>query len=72
MAPSEVMKKKNWKKKKAVWINDWLERREEKGAYNNIISDCHHFHQGNLIGAGSGLSEGVRWVREKSCPFQRI
>ena len=29
--------------------------REVKGAYNNIISDHHHFHWKNLIGTDSIL-----------------
>ena len=40
---SEIMKKKR-KKIRAVYIKDWLNRKEENEAYNNIISDCHRFH----------------------------
>ena len=40
---SEVMKKNKRKKRRAIWIKDWLKRRDEKGAYNNTC-DCHHFH----------------------------
>ena len=50
---SEIMKNKKRKKKRAIWIKDWLKRREEKGTYKNIISDRHRFHQENLIGTYS-------------------
>ena len=39
----EIMKKKS-KKGMAVWVKDWLKRREEEGAYNNIISDRYCYH----------------------------
>ena len=41
---SEIMKNKKRKKKRAIWIKDWLKRREEKGTYKIIISDRHPFH----------------------------
>ena len=41
---SEIMKNKKRKKKRAIWIKDWLKRREEKGTYKIIISDRHRFH----------------------------
>ena len=47
---SEIVKKKKRKKRWAIWIKDWLKRRKEQVAYNNIVSDCHHFHKANLIG----------------------
>ena len=40
---SEVMKKNKRKKRRAIWIKDWLKRRDEKGAYNNTCN-CHRFH----------------------------
>ena len=40
---SEIMKKKNRKKRRAIQIKDQLKRREQNRAYNNIITDCHHF-----------------------------
>ena len=40
---SEVMKNNKRKKRRAIWIKDWLKQRDEKGAYNNIC-DCHRFH----------------------------
>ena len=36
---TEIMNKKKRKKRRAVWVKDWLKRREQKGAYNNIISE---------------------------------
>ena len=40
----QVTKKRKKKKRRAIWINVWIKRREEKGAYSNIISDCHRFY----------------------------
>ena len=40
---TEIIKNKKRKKRKAMWLKDWLKRREEKGAYNNVISDRHCF-----------------------------
>ena len=36
---TEIMKKKNSKMNRVIWVKDWLKRREEKGACNNIISE---------------------------------
>ena len=36
---TEIMNKKKRKKRRAVWVKDWLKRREQKGAYNNIIGE---------------------------------
>ena len=33
---TKIMKKKKGKKGRAIWVKDWLKRREEEGAYNNI------------------------------------
>ena len=33
------IKKKNAKVKKTVWVKSWLEKRQQKGAYNNIMSE---------------------------------
>ena len=38
---TETMNKKKRKKRRAIWVKDWLKRRQEKGAYNNIISKLH-------------------------------
>ena len=38
---TETMNKKKRKKRRAIWVKDWLKRRQEKGAYNNIISELH-------------------------------
>ena len=40
----EIMRKTKRQKRRVIWIKDWLKQREEKGAYNNIISDRHRFH----------------------------
>ena len=36
---TEIMKKKNSKMNRVIWVKDWLKLREEKGACNNIISE---------------------------------
>lgn len=36
---TETMNKKKRKKRRAIWVKDWLKRRQEKGACNNIISE---------------------------------
>ena len=38
---TEIMKKKNGKKRRAIWAKDWIKRREQKRSYNNIISGVH-------------------------------
>ena len=38
---TETMNKKKRKKRRAIWVKDWVKRRQEKGAYNNIISELH-------------------------------
>ena len=38
---TEIMKKKNSKKRRAIWTKDWIKRRERKHLYNNIISEVH-------------------------------
>ena len=44
LALLEIMRNKKIKKRRAVWIKDWLKQREEKITYNNVISVCHCFH----------------------------
>ena len=44
---TKIMKKKKGKKGRAIWVKDWLKRREEEGAYNNI-RDRYCFYQGKL------------------------
>ena len=36
---TETMNKKKRKKRRAIWVKNWLKRRQEKGACNNIISE---------------------------------
>ena len=49
-------KKKEEEKEKGNMDERFAKReREVKGAYNNIISDHHHFHWKNLIGTDSVL-----------------
>ena len=31
--------KKKPKRRRKIWVKDWLKRRDERGAYNNIISE---------------------------------
>lgn len=33
---TETMNKKKRKKRRAIWVKDWLKRRQEKGAYKLV------------------------------------